>query len=164
MPRNRASRLNCNFWNAGFTGAYYNKINYFEFIIFLATACTSLRSSSFLCQILYSVEQNTFFNKLPIFDELHSYLSSSLTLFILVNVANISSVHAGSLQKNNCCNVSRNSINFNFRGLPLFFTIISDFSEFEVLVMTKIRSAYPYLKLLLKYFLWLFSELLLMPT
>lgn len=132
MPRNRASRLNCNFWNAGFAGAYLNKINYLEFIIFLATACTSLRSSSLLCQIMYSEEQNTFFNKFPIFEESHSSLSRSFTLFILFNVDNISSVQTRSLLKNNCCNFSRDSANFNFRGLPLFFTIISDFSALKI--------------------------------
>lgn len=126
-----------------FYRCFFNKINYIEFIIFLATACTSLRSSSSLCQILYSVEQNTFFNKFPILEDSHSSFSRSWTLFIFMSVANISSVQVTSLLNNNCCNFSRDSNNLNFRGLPLFFTIISDLSKPNLKKIMKSKASLP---------------------
>lgn len=77
--------------------------------------------SSLFCQILNSSEQKTFFNKVPIFDEMISSASSSLALLILERMLLISSTFEKSLLNKSCWSLFRASNNFNFLGLPLFF-------------------------------------------
>ena len=83
--------------------------------------------SPLFCHILNSFEQNTFFNKVPIFDELISSFSNSLTLLIFIRIVLISSTHDSSLLNNSCCSLLRASKSFNFRGLPLFFLTVNKF-------------------------------------
>lgn len=77
------------------------------------------------CQILNSSEQNTFFNKVPILDEIISSVSSSLALLILDRMTLISSAHEKSLLNKSCWSLLRASSSFNFRGLPLFFLTVN---------------------------------------